>query len=72
MVKAFAKLTFGIGVLAAAAWFGTSSSQAYGNTPWCAVTSIRGDVYWDCNLNPWPGLPQVALYKYPNRHADWY
>jgi hypothetical protein len=42
MVKAFAKLTFGIGVLAAAAWFGTSSSQAYGNTPWCAVTSFRG------------------------------
>jgi hypothetical protein len=92
MAKALAKLTFGVGALAATTWFGTSPSQAYGNAPWCAVTSIWGDVYWDCqyrtleecvpnviagnrgfcNLNPWPGPPQGASYRYPKRHTGSY
>jgi Domain of unknown function (DUF4396) len=25
-----------------------------------------------CNLNPWPGPPQGAFYKYPKRHVGWY
>jgi len=48
MAKALAKFTFGIAALTAATCFGTSSSQAQGNAPWCAVTNIYGDVYWDC------------------------
>jgi len=43
-----AKLTIGVVALAAATWFGTSSSRAYGDAPWCAVTDKKGDVYWDC------------------------
>jgi hypothetical protein len=48
VAKAFAKLTIGITALAVATWFGTSSSRAYGDAPWCAVTNLKGDVYWDC------------------------
>jgi hypothetical protein len=48
VTKTLAKLTFGIAALAAATWFGTSSSRAYGDAPWCAVKTLSGDVYWNC------------------------
>jgi len=43
-----AKLTIGVAALATAMWFGTSSSRAYGDAPWCAVITLSGDVYWNC------------------------
>jgi hypothetical protein len=48
VAKTLAKLMFGIGALVAATWFGTSSSRAYGDAPWCAVKTLSGDVYWNC------------------------
>jgi len=49
VAKTLAKLTIGIAALAVATWFGTSSSRAGGNAPWCAVINIgQGTVYWDC------------------------
>jgi hypothetical protein len=48
VAKTLAKLTFSIAALAAATWFGTSSSRAYGDAPWCAVKTLSGDVYWNC------------------------
>jgi hypothetical protein len=48
VAKTLGKLTFGIAALAAATWFGTSSSHAYGDAPWCAVKTLQGDVYWNC------------------------
>ena len=49
MAKTLPKLTIGIAALAAATWFGTSSSRASGDAPWCAVINIGvGTVYWDC------------------------
>jgi hypothetical protein len=48
MAKTLVKLTFAIVALAAGTWFGTSSSRAYGDAPWCAVITLSGDVYWDC------------------------
>ena len=48
MAKTLAKLTFGIAALAAATWFGISFSRAYGDAPWCAVKTLSGDVYWNC------------------------
>ena len=47
-MKTSAKLIFGIGAFVAATWFGTSSGRAYGDAPWCSVTTINGDVYWSC------------------------
>ena len=47
MTKTLAKLTLGIAALAAALWYGTSSSRAYGDAPWCAVKTLSGDVYWN-------------------------
>jgi hypothetical protein len=38
VAKTLAKLTFSIAALAAATWFGT----------WCAVKTLSGDVYWNC------------------------
>jgi hypothetical protein len=40
VAKTFAKLTIGITALAVTTWFGTSSSRAYGDAPWCAVINI--------------------------------
>src|SRR6516164_5723028 len=48
VAKTLAKLTFSIAALAAATWFGISFSQAYGDAPWCAVKTLSGDVYWNC------------------------
>ncbi len=49
MAKTLAKLTFSIAALVAATSFGTSTSRAYGDAPWCAVINIgTGTVYWDC------------------------
>ena len=48
VAKTLAKLTFGIAALAAATWFGISFSRAYGDAPWCAVKTLSGDVYWNC------------------------
>jgi hypothetical protein len=48
VAKTLTKLTIGIAALAAATWFGTSSSRAYGDAPWCSVTTIHGDAYWNC------------------------
>ena len=46
--KTPAKLIFGFSALAAATSFGTSTSRAYGDAPWCAVVDRKGEVYWDC------------------------
>ena len=48
MAKTLAKQAISIAALAAATWFGSSPSRAYGDAPWCAVISLKGDVYWDC------------------------
>jgi hypothetical protein len=49
VAKTLAKLTISIVALGTAMWFGTSSSRAYGDAPWCAVIEIApGDIYWDC------------------------
>jgi Protein of unknown function (DUF3551) len=48
VAKILVKLTISVAALAAAMWFGTSSSRAYGDAPWCAVTNVKGGVYWDC------------------------
>jgi hypothetical protein len=49
VVKTLAKLKIGIAILAVSAWFGTSSSRAYGDAPWCTVINIGpGTVYCDC------------------------
>src|ERR1700746_3462589 len=48
VAKTLAKLTFGVAALAAATGFGSSSSRAYGDAPWCAVINLGKDVYWDC------------------------
>ena len=48
VVKTLAQLTFGIATLAMATGFGSSSSRAYGDAPWCSVINLQGDVYWNC------------------------
>ena len=49
MLKTLAKLIFGGAALAAATLFGTSTSRASGDAPWCAVINIGVvTVYWDC------------------------
>ena len=64
MAKTLAKLTIGIAALAAATWFGTSSSRASGDAPWCAVINIGvGTVYWDCQYSTFAAC-------YPNALAD--
>ena len=64
VLKTLAKLTFGIAALAAATSFGTLTSRAFGNAPWCAVKSLgKGDVYWDCQYGTFAAC-------YPNALAD--
>ena len=47
--KTLARLAISIVALATATSFGTSSSHAFGDAPWCAVINTgQGDVYWDC------------------------
>jgi hypothetical protein len=48
VAKTLAKLTIGFVALATLTCFGTSSSLAFGDAPWCAVINIGVDVYWDC------------------------
>ena len=49
MLTTLARLAFGIAALVAATSFGISSSHAFGDAPWCAVTNIGPEaVYWDC------------------------
>ena len=48
MAKIPAKLTIGFAAIAVVTWSGTSSGQAYGDAPWCAVVDRKGEVYWDC------------------------
>jgi len=49
VLKTLAKLIFGGAALAVATLFGTSTSRAYGDAPWCAVINIgKGTVYQDC------------------------
>ena len=48
MAKTFAKMTIGVTALVVTTWFGTSSSRAYGDAPWCAVINLGKDVYMDC------------------------
>jgi hypothetical protein len=48
VAKTLAKLTIGLAAAVAVTWFGTSSSRAYGDAPWCAVYSVGRDAYWDC------------------------
>jgi len=49
VAKTLARLTISILALATAMWFGTFSSRAYGDAPWCAVINTGvGNVYWDC------------------------
>jgi hypothetical protein len=62
-MKTLAKLTIGIAAIAAVTWFGTSSSRAYGDAPWCAVVDRKGEVYWDCQYRTFEAC-------YPNALAD--
>ena len=49
VTKILVKLTFGGAALVATTLFGTSTSRAYGDAPWCAQIVVgRGGVYWDC------------------------
>ena len=49
VTKILLKLTFGGAALVATTLFGTSTSRAYGDAPWCAQIVVgRGGVYWDC------------------------
>jgi hypothetical protein len=48
MPKTLAKMTIGVAALVLATWLGTTSGRASGNAPWCAVITLSGDVYWDC------------------------
>jgi hypothetical protein len=49
VVKTLAKLTIGVAILVASAWFGTSFSRAYGDAAWCTVINAGpGTVYCDC------------------------
>ena len=63
MLKTLVKLTLVIATLAAATSFGTSTSRAFGDAPWCAVKNLGRDVYWDCQY------PTFAA-CYPNALAD--
>jgi hypothetical protein len=47
-MKTFARLLFAIAALAAATSLGTSSSQAFGDAPWCSVINLNGDAIWNC------------------------
>jgi hypothetical protein len=49
VTKTPAKLAICVVTLATTTCFGTSSSLAFGDAPWCAVIEIgTGTVYWDC------------------------
>jgi hypothetical protein len=49
VLETLAKLTFVVAALAATTLFGTSTSRAFGDAPWCAVIEIgTGTIYWDC------------------------
>ena len=61
MLKTLVKLTFGITALAAATSFGTSTSRAFGNAPWCAVKNLGKDVYWDCQYGTFAACYPKAL-----------
>ena len=62
VVLKIAKFTFGIGALAAATSFGTSTSRAFGDAPWCAVKNLgKGDVYWDCQYHTFEACYPNAL-----------
>jgi hypothetical protein len=63
MLKTSAKLIFGIASVAAATSFGTTTSRAFGDAPWCAVKNLKGDVYWDCQYDTFAAC-------YPNALAD--
>jgi hypothetical protein len=63
VAKIPAKLIIGIAAIAAVTWFGTSSSRAYGDAPWCAVVDRKGEVYWDCQYRTFEAC-------YPNALAD--
>jgi len=83
MLKTPAKLIFCIAALTAATSFGTSTSRAFGDAPWCAVVNRKGEVYWDCQYRtfaacypnpladrgPWPGPSQVVPYKHKKRQV---
>jgi hypothetical protein len=52
VTKTPAKLILGLAALAAGTSFGTSTSQAFGDAPWCAVINIgTGTAYWDCQYS---------------------
>jgi hypothetical protein len=62
MLKTLAKLIFGIAALAAATLFGTSTSRAFGDAPWCVVKNLgKGDVYWDCQYGTFAACYANAL-----------
>jgi len=63
MLKTPAKLIFCIAALTAATSFGTSTSRAFGDAPWCAVVNRKGEVYWDCQYRTFAAC-------YPNPLAD--
>jgi len=72
MLKTPAKLIFGITALAAATSFGTSTSRAFGDAPWCEVKNLGKDVYWDCQDRTFEACypnAGVVPYKYQNRHV---
>ena len=68
MAKTFAKLTILVTALAVTTWFGTSSSRAYGDAPWCAVINIgQGTVYWDCQYPTFEACYHLANILAGNR-----
>jgi Protein of unknown function (DUF3551) len=61
VLKTPAKLIFGIAALATATSFGTSTSRAFGDAPWCAVVDRKGEVYWDCQYRTFEACYPNAL-----------
>jgi hypothetical protein len=48
-MKIAIKLAMATAALVTGTLFVVSAGLAFGNAPWCAVTTLgRGDVYWDC------------------------
>lgn len=48
-MKATTRLAIASAAVAAGSIFGAPAGYAYGDAPWCAVTTLgKGDVYWDC------------------------
>ena len=77
VLKTLAKLIFGGAALAVATLFGTSTSRAYGDAPWCAVINIgKGAVYSDCQYRSFEDCYHRGMILAGNRgfcnHSPYY